>query len=95
VKLSSLYGASYAGFKAIDGIYLPSHSGFTESQSLAHTKRELSPWIQVDLEDNYYVDGVKIWDRSENPVPCELAKFLFKVQTNSCNNVLYNNQLLL
>jgi len=71
VELSSSFSSSYAGFKAIDGIYLPSHSGFTEYQSLAHTEKELSPWIQVDLEDTYYVDGVKIWDRSENSDPCE------------------------
>jgi len=54
--------------KAIDGIYLPSKSGIGEQESLFATNQELSPWLQVDLTTSHFVEGVKIWDRSENSV---------------------------
>jgi len=62
---------SFAGFKAIDGIYLPSDSGLDELASVAHSLKELSPWIQVELATNHYVEGVKIWNRSEHPTHSE------------------------
>jgi len=82
VNMSSVFGANYSSYKATDGIYLPSESGLGELDSLAHTLRELSPWIQIDLAVNYFVDGVKIWDRSESTGPCELIQLFIKTQGN-------------
>jgi len=52
--------------KAIDGIYLPSEFGIGEKDSIFATNTELSPWLQIDLTTNHFVEGVKIWDRSES-----------------------------
>jgi len=52
--------------KAIDGIYLPSESGLAEQESLFVSNQELSPWLQIDLTTNHFVEGVKIWDRSDS-----------------------------
>jgi len=71
VALSTRYRI-YAGAEAIDGIYLPSQWNIPELDSLAHTKTELSPWIQIDLLTNHFVYGVKIWNRSEHPIPGSL-----------------------
>jgi len=65
VDLSTEYGAHYHGEKATDGLYLPSQNGMSERTSIAHTQRELSPWIQVDLHTDHFVYGVKIWNRCE------------------------------
>jgi len=65
---------SFAGLKAVDGIYLPSDSGLDELASLAHSRTELSPWIEVDLATNHYVEGVKIWNRSKHPDCSESIK---------------------
>jgi len=73
-SLSSVFGSEYSGLKAVDGIYLPSDFGVHEIVSLAHTNLELSPWIQVDLITNHFVDGVKIWDRSEGHNQSELIR---------------------
>jgi len=61
--MSSVHRSLFPGSKAIDGIYSPSESGLDELASLAHTKQEVSPWIQVDLATNHFVEGVKIWNR--------------------------------
>jgi len=65
---------SFAGFNAVDGIYLPSDSGLGELASLAHSLKELSPWIQVDLATNHFVQGVRIWNRSEHLTHSESIK---------------------
>jgi len=66
MSMSSVQGPTFSGFKAVDRIYLPSDSGLKEDASLAQSGYELSPWIQVELVINYFVEGVKIWDRSEH-----------------------------
>jgi len=70
--MSSVLSPSHSGIKAIDGIYVPSDYGVGEKSSLAHSKLNRSPWIQVDLGLNRYIDGVKIWDRTGGN-PCELV----------------------
>jgi len=65
--LSSDSSSEGSASKAVDGIYVPSDFGVSEVASLVHTNQELSPWIQVDLIINHFVEGVKIWDRSESP----------------------------
>jgi len=82
VSMSSVYSASYSSYKATDGIYLPSDAGLRDLDSLTHTLRELSPWIQIDLAINCFVDGVKIWDRSESTESCELIQLFTKTQVN-------------
>jgi len=74
-----LYVSSHFGSNAVDGIYIPSHSGLNELTSVAHTERELSPWIQVDMGINHFVEGVKIWDRSEFSLPGKQTKPILKV----------------
>jgi len=69
-SMSITFDANFPASKAIDGIYVPSDHGLSEPGNMAYNaKRELSPWIQVDLLTGHYVDGVKIWDRSESPSP--------------------------
>jgi len=68
-----------AASKAIDGIYIPSHYGLSEISNVAHTKIEQSPWIQIDLGINHFVEGVKIWNRSEFSLPGKQTKLIFKV----------------
>jgi len=67
--MSSNLHRNFPASKAIDGIYIPSDSGLSRLASLAHSKQHLSPWIQVDLTTNHYVEGVKIWDRFEEGNP--------------------------
>jgi len=74
VSLSSVSRSGFPASKAVDGIYLPSEFGVDEIASLAHTNQELSPWIQVDLIVNHFVEGVKVWDRSESLGQGELVK---------------------
>jgi len=74
VSLSSVFASVYPASKAVDGIYLPSEFGVDEIANLVHTNQELSPWIQVDLIINYFVEAVKVWDRSESPSQGELLK---------------------
>lgn len=60
VSVSSVYsgiGPKLAE-NAIDGVY-------NDEGSMAHTKRELSPWIQIHLTDVESIQGVKIWNRCE------------------------------
>lgn len=61
VTMSSEYGSGqYSGSKVVDGIYVPS----PETSSIAHTLKETSPWIMIDLGQTRCVKGVKIWNRS-------------------------------
>jgi len=75
--MSSVRHSDYSGSKAVDGFYLPSDSGSDPLTSLAYTNKELSPWIQVDLAINHYVDGVKIWNRHREDSPSIPTVFLF------------------
>jgi len=67
--------------KAIDGIYLPSQSGIGEQESLFATNSELSPWLQIDLTTNHFVEAVKIWDRSES-TEGELINYIVQLLHN-------------
>jgi len=93
VAMSSVYNPNLSGLKAIDGIYLPSESGLREAESLANTLKELSPWIQVDLTINHFVEGVKIWDRSEGMNQGEsvtvFGRLLYHDVLPTCVQMLY------
>jgi len=67
--MSTLDNFGFGSSHAIDGFYLPSQHGENEVFSLALTKQEMSPWIQVDMESSHLVYGVKIWWRSESGNP--------------------------
>lgn len=67
VTMSSEYGSGqYSGSKVVDGIYVPS----PETSSIAHTLKETSPWIMIDLGQTRCVKGVKIWNRSAAGCEC-------------------------
>lgn len=48
-------------YAAADEIYVPDD----QESSMAHTDEEVSPWIQAELTQDYYIAAVKIWDRSK------------------------------
>ena len=66
VTMSSQYpcyrGFCFPGSKAVDGIFLPA-AGEHEYTSIAHTKREVNSYIQIDLEDNHCISAVRVWNR--------------------------------
>ena len=67
-KLSSLYSPKYPADKAIHGLYTPVLRGDQlDRQSLAHTKKEKSPWLQIDLGEEKVIVGVLIWNRGNDP----------------------------
>ena len=47
----------FNGELAVDGIY-EDHS---VPASIAASEAERSPWIQIDLEDTYCIEGVQLW----------------------------------
>ena len=61
VEMSSVYGNSFDGSKVVDGIRAP--IGIPESTSIAITKGEVSPWMQIDLSRDSCASAVKIWQR--------------------------------
>ena len=84
-RLSSIYQnkPKYSAGKAIDGEYTPVLRGpFDKSvrielESLANTKTEQSPWLQIDLAEEKCVSGVMIWNRENNPkaeIICEFPE---------------------
>ena len=60
--MSSRYGLDYHESNVVDGIYAPT-IGINEKTSVAATKIESNPWIQIDLSRNFCVSAVKIWNR--------------------------------
>lgn len=58
-----MFSNNYNGSEAIDGIY---NGG---SGSMAHTLREISPWLQINLVNPAAVRGVKIWNRVSEIIP--------------------------
>ena len=73
-SMSSLYSHKYPADKAIDGLYTPvlrgdkGKAGPLDLQSIAHTKKEKSPWLQIDLGEEKCIVGVPIWNRGNNPL---------------------------
>ena len=61
---------TYAGQKAVDGVYDPAEVGegiyFSVTTLLAP-----DPWMVIDLESAHCVEGVKIWPRTLIQVVCE------------------------
>ena len=84
-RLSSVYQnkPQYKAGKAIDGKYTPVLRGPSdksvciELESLANTKTEQLPWLQIDLGEEKCVAGVMIWNRGNNPkaeIICEFPE---------------------
>ena len=70
-SLSSTYqcikDSCFPAHKAIDGIYIPETVGASNDwESIAHTLKTSSPYIQLDLGRSRCVKGVKIWNRSND-----------------------------
>ena len=70
VTMSSTYDASatisFAGSKAVDGVYDVWPDGQIESYSIAITANEdLTPWWRVNLEMSYCIWGLNILNRSK------------------------------
>ena len=64
VDLSSVLG-SYTGDNVIDGMYESVwNRELWRYESLAHTKNENSPYLQIDLGTMRRFKGVKIWNRN-------------------------------
>ena len=52
--------------KAIDGLYhYNDEPGVGQFDSVAITLKEQSPWIELDLQESYCINSVKIWDRAD------------------------------
>lgn len=77
--MSSLHGDQSAS-QANDGIYIPRGD---ESESMTHTGKEASPWIQFDLGRTRCIQGIKIWNRSSSTtVMSRLKNVLINVEDN-------------
>ena len=61
VTMSSRYDLNHHESNVVDGIYAP--IGIYERTSVAATKRENNPWMQIDLGKDLCVSAVKIWNR--------------------------------
>ena len=61
MKMSSRHDSGHHESNVVDGIYAP--IGINEKTSVAATKIESNPWIQIDLSRNFCVSAVKIWNR--------------------------------
>ena len=61
---------TYAGQKAVDGVYDPAEIGedvwFSVTALLAP-----NPWMVIDLESAHCIEAVKIWPRTLIEVACE------------------------
>ena len=60
--MSSRFDSNHHESNVVDGIYAPT-IGINERTSVAATKYESNPWIQIDLSRNFCVSAVKIWNR--------------------------------
>ena len=47
--------------RAVDGIT----NGVWASESVTHTTKESQPWWQVDLGSEYFLDSVRVWNRTD------------------------------
>ena len=67
-SLSTQYVGNYhfEPYKAIDGVYhYNDEPGVGQFDSLVATEAEQSPWIELDLQESYCINSVKVWDRAE------------------------------
>ena len=78
MKMSSVHDCAgdicFEGAKAVDGIYEPTNNIL---ESVAHSKAEPNPWIQIDLGYATCVSAVEIWNRHESGYPRMLIITLF------------------
>ena len=52
--------------KAIDGLYhYNDEPGVGQYDSMVITQTEQSPWIELDLQESYCINSVKVWDRAD------------------------------
>ena len=74
-SLSTVYGATMAAGKAVDGIYLP-ESPLIEYENIASSLLEMNPWWRVDLQDSRCIIAVNVLNRickcTESIQICEL-----------------------
>ena len=80
-SLSTQYVGNYhfEPYKAIDGVYhYNDEPGVGQFDSLVATEAEQSPWIELDLQESYCINSVKVWDRAEG----NSGKFI-KIQTKN------------
>lgn len=52
---------NYVPENAIDG----NTDGNAANNSLSHTQNDLNAWWEVDLGDTYYIDAVRLWNRTD------------------------------
>lgn len=79
VRRSSKWGgADYAASKAVDGEY---------TGGMAITLPQQSPWIQIDLQKNYCIAAVQIWDRTNGVCEYPFSQYLF----NHCQHHVQNS----
>ena len=75
-SLSTQHVASndYGPHKAIDGLYHYIDEPVVGSHgSLVVTEAEQSPWIELDLQESYCINSVKVWDRADGNI-CKFTK---------------------
>ena len=64
-SLSTQY-LDFGPYKAVDGLYhYNDEPGVGQYDSLTITEAEQSPWIELDLQESYCINSVKVWDRAE------------------------------
>ena len=78
--MSSRHDSGHHESNVVDGIYAP--IGINEKTSVAATKIESNPWIQIDLSRNFCVSAVKIWNRYLGNLNIFINQ---KITITSCN----------
>ena len=64
-SLSTQYD-DFGPYKAVDGLYhYNDEPGVGQYDSVTITEAEQSPWIELDLQESYCINSVKVWDRAE------------------------------
>lgn len=60
--VSSSAGNDYSGSNIVDG-YTPEESGISVYDSLMILAKQQDPWFEIDLEDDFCIEGLKFWRR--------------------------------
>lgn len=62
---ASTIGNDYSGSNIVDGYYTPDESAQSLVDSLMALEIQQDPWFEIDLEDDFCIEGMKCWLRPD------------------------------
>ncbi len=87
---STIYGGTAS--RANDG----NRNGDWFANSVTHTNDEMAPWWQVDLQNTYLIDHIRIWNRTNSCCISRMSNYYVFISNNPFTsndpNVLSNQQ---